>query len=511
MADAQAGIDLEQYKTAVVLKDGGTLTVRPIQLDDGERMHALFKRLSRHTVYLRFHGVMRQMSEEQIRRFCTVDYHDTFAIVGVLGEDVEERIIAVGRYYRLPRGDAAEVALVVEDAHQGRGIGTQLLEHLAAIAREKGIRKFEAEVLAENRQALQVLNDMGFRTEEELEYGVYRIVQDIAPTIEVEEKSAEREKIAAIASLRAFIRPSSIAVIGATQRQNSIGNKLFRNIVHQGFTGVVYPINPNTEVVASVKTYPTVLDIPGEVDLAVVIVPAKVVHEVVQQCGRKGVKGVVIISAGFGESGSEGIERQQVLVDTARRYGMRLVGPNCMGVINTDPAVNLNATFSSVFPPAGNVALCSQSGALGLAILEYARILNIGLSDFISIGNRADVSSNDLLEYWEEDANTDVILLYLESFGNPRKFARIARKVTATKPVVAVKSGRTAAGSRAAASHTGALASADVASQALFTQAGVIRVDTLEELFDVPRCCLISLCLGVEGWLFSPTAAGLRS
>ena len=295
----------------------------------------------------------------------------------------------------------------------------------------------------------------------------------------------QREKVTTIASLRALLKPRSIAVIGASRKQGTIGNKLFHNILHQEFNGVVYPVNPNAEVVASVKAYPSVLDIPGEVDLAVVIVPTEIVLQVVEQCGRKGVRGIVVISAGFGESGAEGIDRQERLLETARSYGMRLVGPNCMGIINTDPQVNMNATFSSIFPPAGNIALGTQSGALGLAILEYARSLNIGLSTFVSIGNRADVSSNDLLQYWEEDPATDVILLYLESFGNPRKFARIARSITPTKPIVAVKSGRTTAGARAAASHTGALATAEVASEALFTQAGIIRVDTLEELFDV--------------------------
>jgi len=301
----------------------------------------------------------------------------------------------------------------------------------------------------------------------------------------MKETFGDQDKIATTASLRALLKPRSIAVIGASRRQGTIGNKLFHNILQQDFKGVVYPVNPNAEVVASVKTYPSVLDIPGEVDLAVVIVPAEIVHQVMEQCGQKGVRGVVVISAGFGESGAEGIEKQERILSIARRYGMRLIGPNCMGVINTDPEVNMNATFSSVFPPTGNIALGTQSGALGVAILEYAKNLNIGLSSFVSIGNRADVSSNDLLQYWKEDPATDLILLYLESFGNPRQFARIARSITPTKPIVAVKSGRTLAGSRAAASHTGALATAEVASEALFTRTGIIRVDTLEELFDV--------------------------
>ncbi|HEY78808.1 MAG TPA: GNAT family N-acetyltransferase, partial [Dehalococcoidia bacterium] len=301
----------------------------------------------------------------------------------------------------------------------------------------------------------------------------------------MEDKTIEQEKAATIASLRSLLQPHSIAVVGASRRQATIGNRLFHHLLQQEFKGVVYPVNPNTEAVASVKTAPTVLDISGGVDLAIVIIPADEVNQVIEQCGQKGVGSVVIISAGFGEIGAEGKKKQDVILETCRRYGMRLVGPNCMGVINANPEVSMNATFSSVFPRFGNVALGTQSGALGLAILEYARDLNIGLSTFVSIGNRADVSSNDLLQYWVEDPATDVILLYLESFGNPRKFARIARSITLKKPIVVVKSGRTPAGSRAATSHTGALATAEVASEALFAQTGMIRVDTLEELFDV--------------------------
>ena len=477
--------NLDRYETTVLLRDGSTLLLRPIRQQDEERLLALFYRLSPQSVYFRFQRVLTQLSREEAARLCTVDYQDTFALVATIGEDVEEKIIAVGRYSRLPAGDAAELTLVVEDAYQAKGIGTHLLEQMAGIAREKGIRRFETEVLAENERVLRVLKNSGFEVEQELGAGVYRVVMRLAPTPIVEEKSAERERLATIASLKTFLRPRSIAVIGASQKTGTIGNKLFRNILNQGFSGVVYPVHPYAEAVASVKTYASVLDIPGEVDMAVVIIPAASVEQVLQECGRKGVRGVVVISAGFGESGPDGVKRQQELLDTVRSYGMRLIGPNCMGIINTDPRVGMNATFSSVFPPAGNIAFCSQSGALGLAILEYALRLNVGLSAYVSIGNRADVSSNDLLQYWAEDPATDVILLYLESFGNPRKFARIAPRVTAIKPVVAVKSGRTAAGSRAAASHTGALATGEVAAEALFEQAGMIRVDTLEELFDV--------------------------
>jgi acetyltransferase len=425
------------------------------------------------------------MSREEVQRFCNVDYNSSFALVATIVEDGEERVIGIGCYSRLPRKDAAEVTFVVEDAYRGKGIGTHLLEQLATIAREKGIRVFEGDVLANNQEMMQVLRDSGFRVTQEPGRGVNHVVLDLSPTSVVEESSMEREKVATVASLMPLLRPRSIAVIGASRREGTIGNKLFRNLLYQSFNGVVYPVNPNAEVVASVRAYPSVLDIAGEVELGVVVVPAEAVCPVVQQCGRKGVRGIVVISAGFAETGQEGMARQNELLEIIRNYGMRLVGPNCMGIINTDPQVNMNATFSSVFPPSGRIAFGTQSGALGLAILEYAKSLNIGLSTFVSIGNRADVSSNDLLQYWREDPATDVILLYLESFGNPRKFAHIARDTTAIKPVIAVKSGRTPAGSRAAMSHTGALATTDVASEALFRQAGIIRVDTLEELFDV--------------------------
>lgn len=444
-----------------------------------------FYRLSTHTVYLRFHHVMKQMSREEVRRFCNVDYDNTFALIGTVGEEAEEKIVAVGRYARSERGEKAEVAFVVEDAYQGKGIGTHLLQQLAEVARKRGIFVFEADVLAENREMMKVLRDSGYDITENIEAGTYRVSFSVMPTSKAEERILEREKVASVASLKAFLEPRSIAVIGASRRADSIGNRIFQNILRQGLEGVVYPVNRSAAYVASVKTYASVQDIPEPVDLAVLVVPAPVVNQMVEECGRKGVRGLVVISAGFAEAGPEGIDRQEKLIRTAGSYGMRVIGPNCMGVLNTDPRVNMNATFSPVFPPAGRVAFCTQSGALGLAILEYARGLNIGLSTFVSIGNRADISNNDLVRYWEDDPATDVILLYVESFADHGAFSRIARRVTSKKPIVVVKGGRTSAGSRAAASHTGALATAEVALEALFKQAGIIRVDALEELFDV--------------------------
>ncbi|HEY2924188.1 MAG TPA: acetate--CoA ligase family protein, partial [Candidatus Eisenbacteria bacterium] len=285
-------------------------------------------------------------------------------------------------------------------------------------------------------------------------------------------------------ALERLLSPRSVAVIGASRRRDSIGGAILHNLIEQGFQGPVYPVNPKATHVQSIPAYPNVAAVPGEVDLAVIVIPAGQVLEAATACGEKGVKALIVISAGFKETGDEGLKRESALLEVARRYDMRLVGPNCLGVLNTDPKVSLNATFAPVSPPAGRVAFSSQSGALGLAILDYARRLNLGISHFVSVGNKSDVSGNDLIEYWEQDPGTDLILLYLESFGNPRKFTQLARRVARTKPIIAVKSGRTPGGSRAASSHTGALAGSDAAVNALFRQSGVIRTDTIEELFD---------------------------
>lgn len=288
-----------------------------------------------------------------------------------------------------------------------------------------------------------------------------------------------------IHSLDAILRPSSIAVIGASRRTGTIGYQIVDNLIRHGYEGVIYPVNPNARAVHSIAAYPTVGDIPGEVDLALVVVPKDRVPEVVEGCGEKGVRGLVVITAGFREVGGAGAERERALLDQVRRYGMRLVGPNCMGVLNTDPGLRMNATFAPSMPPAGPVSLLSQSGAMGVTILDYAAEYGIGVRNFVSVGNKADVSGNDLIEYWAEDEDTSVILMYLENFGNPQKFVRLARRVTKRKPIIVVKSGRTVAGARAASSHTGALAGRDVAIDALLAQCGVIRADSVEELFDL--------------------------
>lgn len=287
------------------------------------------------------------------------------------------------------------------------------------------------------------------------------------------------------ASLDALLRPRSIAVIGAARKRGSIAAEVFHNLVHVGFQGAVYPVNPKAPVVQSVRAYATVEDIPDAVDLALLVVPAAQVLETIDACGRKGVRAVVVISAGFAETGPEGAALQQSLADRARGYGMRVVGPNCLGVLNAHPDVRMGATFAPNFPPFGGVAVCSQSGALGLAILDLALEVGMGISSFVSIGNRADVSAADLMAYWEDDPDTKVVLLYLENLGDPAEFLEVARRVSRKKPVAVVKSGRTEAGRRAASSHTGALAGMDVAVDALLGQCGVLRTDTIHELFEV--------------------------
>jgi acetyl coenzyme A synthetase (ADP forming)-like protein len=473
------------YETNVLLKDGSRILLRPIKTEDTERWLTFVNGLTPHTKYLRFHGTIPMMGLEEAIRFCTVDYTNTFAFVAEVMKEKRRDIIAIGRYYRLPSNYSAEIAFVIDDAYQSKGIGTKLVEWLANVALDNGITTFEADVLAENDQMMTVLKDYGFHITSDLKWGVYHVLFPIVRTRSVVKKEEDRERVSTLNSLSSILYPRSVAVIGASREPGSIGHLVFQSIMQNGFSGAVYPVNPNANVVRSVKAYPSVLDIPDDVDLAIIVVPAKVVARVTDECGRKGVRAVVVISDGFKEQGLEGASLESELREITLGYGMRLVGPNCMGVINTNETVKLNATFSRVYPPRGNVAFLSQSGAMGLVVLEYADNLNMGISSFVSVGNRADISSNDLLQYWEQDPATKVILLYLESFGNPRKFSRIARRVSVTKPILAVKSGSTPAGSRAASSHTGALATPDVVSDALFRQAGIIRVNSVAELFDV--------------------------
>jgi acetyl coenzyme A synthetase (ADP forming)-like protein len=461
----------------VILRDGTTLRLRPPTTADTETLIEFFNCLSEQSLYYRFHG-FPTVDRKLVAEFVDPEWHERGHLVG----ELEGRVVALASYIRLRDPAAAEVAFVVADEYQRRGIGTRLLEQLAERAAAVGIERFVAEVLAENSQMLHVFEAVGFESTRKLESGTVEVEFRIQPTETYLQRVDERDHLAAVASLRPFFAPSSVAVLGASRRQESIGGLLFRNIIAGEFEGVVYPVNPAGDAVAGVRGYRSVADLPEAPDLAVVCLPARHVLAGVEDALARGTRAICVISAGFAEIGDEGRERQDELLALVRAHGGRLVGPNCLGLAVTAP--KLNATFGPRALPPGPVAFSSQSGALGLALLEKAQERGIGLAAFVSIGNKADVSSNDLLEYWEDDPETGLIALYLESFGNPRRFGRIARRVARIKPILAMKSGTTSTGARAASSHTAALAGSEAAVEALFHQAGVIRAGTLEELID---------------------------
>ena len=471
-----------EYELDIITRTGEAVRVRPITPGDSELLIEFFERLGPESRYYRFFRVKSDLQPEEVEYFTTVDYATRMALIAIY----DGRMVGVARYdSESDDPERAEVAFSVSDEMQGHGIGTSLLQLITAYARDHGITGFRAYVLPENVQMMRVFRNSGYELKRTVEDGIFTVDFPVAYTHDARTRAEEREKRAVTASVLPLFFPRSIAVIGASTREGSIGNTLFRNLLHTGYTGTLYPVNPRTQVVNAVRAYPTVLDVPEPVDLAFIVVPAEHVLDVVRECDEAGVRGLVVVSAGFSEVGGAGVELEAELLDLVRNAGMRMVGPNCMGLLNTAPSVSMNGTFAPVYPPAGNVAMSSQSGALGIAILQYALRTGLGISQFVSVGNKADISGNDLLMAWEDDPQTDVILLYLESFGAPRRFARLASRVARKKPIVAVKSGRTATGSRAASSHTGALASLDVAVDALFHQTGVIRVDTLEELFAV--------------------------
>jgi acetyl coenzyme A synthetase (ADP forming)-like protein len=397
----------------------------------------------------------------------------------------DHRIIAEADYRPSGPG-AAEAGVVVADAFQRKGLGTILLAHLSQAAADAGITTFTITTPATAHYKLNFVEEMGYPVHVGAPPGFVRITfpTSITPAgLEAFEKS---EAISASTAVSRFLKARSIAVIGASRDSKSIGGALFSNILRGGFEGPVYPVNREASFVQSVTAFRSVLDCPGQVDLAFVAVPARYVAAVVKECTKKGVPAVVVISSGFAEVGGEGQRLQDELVEMCRASGTRLIGPNCMGIINTERSVSLNGQFAPAMPTEGRIGFLSQSGALGYAIIDQMSRLGLGLSSFVSVGNKADISSNDLIQYWEGDVNTAVILLHLESFGNPRKFARLAKRIARTKPIVVVKSGRSSAGFRGTQSHTGAVvAASDVTVGALFGQSGVSRTDTLEEMFDV--------------------------
>ena len=471
----------QRWEADVVLRDGGTCHLRPMRPDDGDLLLAFHRQLSEKTIYFRFFSPYPRLTERDLERFTHVDYHDRVALVAT----VNEEIIGVVRYERTAPGEA-EVAFVIRDDHQGRGLGTIFLEHIAQAARERGVLRFVASVLPDNTRMLEVFHHAGYTPCSDVTEGVVNLQFDIRPTTSSLAVSHSREQRAEAESVARLLRPRSVAVVGAGRDPHSIGHDMLRHVVDGGFTGSVFVVNPNATEVAGVASFPSLTDIPTHVDLALVAVPADVVASVIDDAARAKLHGLVVVSAGFADSGHEGLARQRALVHHARASGMRMVGPNAFGLINTDVGVSLNASLSPVVPHAGAVGFFAQSGALGVSLLEALAHRGLGLSSFVSAGNRADISGNDLLQFWEQDDRTEVVMLYLESIGNPRKFSRLARRLGQRKPVVAVRAGRSTQGvplgstPRTSRLSTGAV-------EAMFAQSGVIRVETLAQMYDVAQ------------------------
>ena len=462
-----------EWAADVLGSDGRAVRVRPILPNDSEKISRFHTSLSERTRYLRYFGSHDVLSDRELARMTNVDYRDRMAFVAELGAEV----IGMAIYERLPNSTFAEVAFTISDQHQGRGLGSIFLEHLAGAAAECGIDHFEAEVLSENRSMIQVFRRAGYEISRSFDGSTLHLEFAIDPSEALTNVRNSREAAAEARSLARVLNPSSVAVIGASDQVGKIGHTVLRNLIGNGFSGPVYPVNSDATSVQSVRAYPSVRDIPDPVDLAVVAVPAASMSEVLDDCLSKGVSTLVVISAGFSDVGSAGVVSERRLVSEARAHGMRVVGPNALGVINTSPDVQLNATLAEVVPGPGRTGFFCQSGALGIAILAAAARRGLGLSTFVSAGNRADVSGNDLLQYWDTDTATEVVLLYLESFGNARKFSRIARRVARNKPVVVVR--------RAADDlESGVEGLTANAIGGLFRDSGLIQVDSITDMFD---------------------------
>src|SRR5664280_956265 len=469
------------WEADVVLRDGSMAHVRPIVPNDADRVRRFHAGQSAESIYLRFFAPLKALSDKDVARFTQVDYDWRVALVATVHED----IIGIARFDRLDE-TTAEVAFHISDAHQGKGVGSVLLEHLAAIGQELGVTKFVADVLPQNHKMIQVFTEAGYEVNYHFDDGVIAVAFTIEPTVQSQAVRVSREHRAEALSVRSALFPDSIAVIGASRGVDSIGHQLLTNIRAGGFTGRVHAVNIEARHVQGLEAHSRVSEIPDHIDLAVVAVPASSVQLVVQDCATAGVKTLLVVSAGFAESGPAGVRRQHELLRTARSNGMRVIGPNSFGVINSDPGVRLNATLAAVVPPAGTLGLVAQSGALGIAVLALAARRNLGISVFASAGNRVDVSGNDFMQYWIDDDHTHAVGLYLESVGNPRKFFRIARQLAMRKPVMVVKSAISSygvpPGHRVQPSEV-----PPAAFDAMLRQAGVIRVENVHQLFDVAQ------------------------
>ena len=474
MRDVAAGVD-------ALLMDGRIVHVRPVSEGDKDALSALYGRTSPRTRYLRFFSASISIDRE-VRRMMPGNDH-----VALLAEH-DGLVVGVASYEVLT-GDRAEMAILVDDAWQGDGIGSLLIEHLTAVARRTGIQELVGDVLATNVNMLRTTASLapGIARQHGEDPGVVRIQIPTQPDERALAAAGARDRTAEHNSLRPVLAPASLAVIGVSRSQSGVGYEVLRAVLAGGFTGRTYPVNPHAKTIDGLTCYPSIGAIPAEVDLAIIAVPAARVAEVVEECGAAHVGAAVLLSSGFAETGPSGAATQSQVLASARRHDVRLVGPNCIGLTNTDPFIRLNATFAPTAPLPGHLAVASQSGAVGVAILDLAERSGVGISTFVSLGNKIDVSTNDLLSYWYDDVTTTAVALYVESFGNPRRFTWLARALSTRKPILAVKSGRSVGGRRAGTSHTAAAAAPDVAVDSLFRQAGVLRMDTLGELLDTAR------------------------
>ncbi|MET9385971.1 GNAT family N-acetyltransferase [Streptomyces sp. NPDC002928] len=494
----QTSADRHEYpahwEADVVLRDGGTARIRPITVDDADRLVSFYEQVSDESKYYRFFAPYPRLSAKDVHRFTHHDFVDRVGLAAMVGGE----FIATVRYDRIGAdgmpasapADEAEVAFLVQDAHQGRGVASALLEHIAAVARERGVSRFAAEVLPANSKMIKVFTDAGYTQKRSFEDGVVRLEFDLEPTERSLAVQRAREQRAEARSVRRLLVPGSVAVVGVGRTSGGVGRSILGNIRQAGFTGNLYAVNKalpeGQNELDGVPAHRSVRDIEGPVDVAVVAVPTERVPDVVTECGEHGVQGLVVVSAGYAESGPVGRERQRELVRHARVYGMRIIGPNAFGIINTSPDVRLNASLAPEMPRPGRIGLFAQSGAIGIALLSRLHrrgggVTGVtGVSTFVSSGNRADVSGNDVLQYWYDDPDTDVVLMYLESIGNPRKFTRLARRTAAAKPLVVVQG----AGSAPQGHAVRATRLPHATVSALLRQAGVIRVDTITELVD---------------------------
>jgi acyl-CoA synthetase (NDP forming)/RimJ/RimL family protein N-acetyltransferase len=460
----------------VLLRDGSTLRLRAPTPEDFEAIKAFYDGLSPESRYMRFHGYGR--TDAAAREYAEADGVDRVALIGRHGD----RVVAAAGYDRLREPGVAEVAFAVADELHGRGTATRMLEQLAEIGGERGIDRFEAEVMSDNRAMLHVFRSAGFGIQRKSAFGEVTVSLDIRPTEAVRERIEARDHAGAVASLRPILAPASVAVVGA---DDGVGEAVLANLVEGGFRGVVTPVARAGGVVRSMRAACSVAELPEPAELVVIAVGGDEALEVARAAAEHGAKALLVLSAGFADADEEGGAREQRLLEIVRSHGMRMVGPNCLGVLNTDAAVRLNATFAGARVAAGRLAISSQSGAIGIGLLGHAAARRLGVASFASLGNRADVSTNDVLELWEEDERVAAVLLYVETFGNPERFARIARRVARRKPILAVKGRRAQPSARTElGSHTAAALRGDAVVDALLRHAGVMRFRTGEELFN---------------------------